>query len=141
MTTDHAATIVAAVDLLNAGDVDGYVSALYSPDCRFHGFPDAFAPTRDGIAEFFHALVAAVPDANIGARDLLADGDRVAIRFVLTGTHRGELFGAEGTGRALEVEGITIVRFVDGLVVERWNRLDDVALLTQLGAFPVPASA
>ena len=140
MNTDHAATIGSAIAKLNAGDVDGYVTSLYTPDCVFHGFPDAFAPTRDGIAQFFHALVEAVPDAHIEGVDMLTDGDRVAVRYVLTGTHRGELFGAPGTGRALEVEGMTVVRFIDGHVAERWNRLDDVALLTQLGAFPVATS-
>ncbi|HEY3713234.1 MAG TPA: ester cyclase [Jatrophihabitantaceae bacterium] len=141
MTIDHATTIVHAVDKLNAGDVDGYIAGLYTPGCRFHGFPDAFTPDRDGIAEFFRTLIAAVPDTRITAQDLLVDGDRVAIRFTLTGTHRGELFGVAGTGRSLDVEGITVLHFVDGLVTERWNRLDDVALLTQLGALPAAASA
>ncbi|MDT4914218.1 MAG: hypothetical protein QOC66_3346 [Pseudonocardiales bacterium] len=139
--TDHATTIANAVDKLNAGDVEGYVTDLYTADSRFHGFPDAFTPDRDGITQFFKALVAAVPDTRITAQDLLVDGDRAAVRFVLTGTHQGELFGAAGTGRALEVEGITVLRFVDGRVAERWNRLDDVALLTQLGLLPAPAPA
>jgi predicted ester cyclase len=139
MTADHATTIANAVSKLNAGDVDGYITGLYARQSRFHGFPDAFTPDRDGITEFFKALVTAVPDTRIDAEDLLVDGDRVAIRFVLTGTHRGELFGVAGTGRALRVEGITVLRFVDGLVVERWNRLDDVALLTQLGVLPAAA--
>ncbi len=137
MTTDHAAVIGAAIDKLNAGDVTGYVTSLYSPDCVFHGFPDAFAPTRDGIAAFFRALVKAVPDAKISPLDLVAADDSVSVRFVLTGTHEGELFGFAGTGRKLEVEGITIVHFVDGVVVERWNRLDNAALFAQLGELPV----
>lgn len=141
MNPDHTATIANAIDKLNTGDVQGYVTSLYAPGCTFHGFPDAFAPTRDGIADFFTMLIAAVPDARISARDILVDGDRVALRFVLTGTHVGELLGAAGTGRSLEVEGLTLVQFADGLVVERWNRLDDVALLTQLGALPVAATA
>lgn len=141
MTADNASTIASAVDRLNAGDVEGYMSRLYAPHCRFHGFPDAFTPDRDGIAAFFRALVAAVPDARITPRDLFADGDRVAIRFALTGTHQGELFGAPGTGGALDVEGITVLAFENGLVVERWNRLDDIGLLTQLGALPAVAAA
>lgn len=136
-TTDNAGTIAEAVAKLNAGDVDGYVTTLYTPTCVFHGFPGAFAPTRDGIADFFRALIGAVPDANIAPLDLVADGDSVALRFVLTGTHEGELFGFAGTGRSLRVEGITVVHFADGLVVERWNRLDDAALLAQLGELPV----
>lgn len=139
--TDHATTIATAVGRLNEGDVDAYITTLYHPHCRFHGFPDAFGSDRDGIAEFFRTLVRAVPDARIAAEDLLEQGDRVAVRYILTGTHSGELLGAAGTGQALEVEGITILRFEGELVAERWNRLDDVKLLTQLGLMAAaPAS-
>ena len=74
-----------------------------------------------------------MPDARICAEDLIEQDDRVAVRYVLTGTHDGELLGAVGTGQALEVEGITTMRFEGDFVAERWNRLDDVKLLTQLG--------
>ncbi len=80
-----------------------------------------------------------MPDARITAQDIVADGERVAVRFTLTGTHTGDLLGAPGTGAAIDVEGITIVEFRDGQVVERWNRLDEAALLAQIGAPPGPA--
>jgi steroid delta-isomerase-like uncharacterized protein len=138
--SNHATTIASAVALLNAGDVDGYVTTLYAPDAVFHGFPAAFAPDRDGIAGFFRALRAGVPDATISAQDLFAAGDRVAVRFTLTGTHAGELLGAPATGAAIDAEGITILRFSDGRCVERWNRLDDLTFLTQIGAMPAAAA-
>src|SRR5690242_2003992 len=138
---DHATTISTAVGRLNQGDVEGYITTLYHPHCRFHGFPAPFGEDRPGIAAFFAALVEAVPDANIAAEDLLVDGDRVAVRFRLTGTHRGELLGARPTGRALDVEGITILRFEGEMAAERWNRLDDVSLMGQLGLLPVGADA
>jgi steroid delta-isomerase-like uncharacterized protein len=136
---DHATTVATAVGLLNAGDVDGYITTLYAPEAVFHGYPAAFSPDRDGIAAFFRALRAGMPDATISAEDLLTDGDRVAVRFTVTGTHTGELFGAPATGKHVEAEGITIIRFSGERVVERWNRLDDVTFLTQLGAMPAAA--
>lgn len=139
--SEHATTIASAVQQLNAGDVDGYVTTLYAPDAVFHGFPPAFAPDRDGIADFFRALRAGVPDATISAQDLFADGDKVAVRFTLTGTHTGELFGGTGSGAPIDAEGITILRFLDGRCVERWNRLDDVAFLSQIGAMPATAQS
>lgn len=137
--SDHASTIASAVQMLNAGDIDGYVTTLYAPDAVFHGFPAPFAPDRDGIAGFFRALRAGVPDATISAQDLFAAGDRVAVRFTLTGTHTGELFGAPATGTPVDTEGITILRFSGDRCVERWNRLDDVTFLTQIGAMPATA--
>lgn len=139
--TDHANTIATAVGKLNDGDVDGYITTLYAPEAVFHGFPPAFAPDRDGITEFFRALRAGVPDATISAKDMLVDGDRVAVRFTVTGTHTGALFGVPASGAAIDAEGITIVRFVGDKVVERWNRLDDMTFLSQIGALPAPADA
>lgn len=139
--SDHATTIATAVGRLNAGDVDGYVTTLYHPHATFHGFPAEVGTDRDGITAFFRALVDAVPDTCVTARDLLVDGDRVAVRFALTGTHRGGLLGADGTGQAVDVEGITVLRFEGDRVAERWNRLDDLTLLTQLGLLPAPATA
>ncbi|MDN5929622.1 MAG: ester cyclase [Pseudonocardia sp.] len=137
--SDHATTIASAVQLLNAGDVEGYVTTLYAPEAVFHGFPDAFTPDRDGITAFFRALRAGIPDATISAQDLFADGDRVAVRFTLTGTHTAVLFGVPPTGAPVDAEGITILRFRDDHCVERWNRLDDLTFLTQIGAMPVAA--
>ncbi|MCW2605472.1 MAG: putative ester cyclase [Frankiales bacterium] len=134
--SDHATTISRAVALLNQGDVRGYATALYAPGARFHGFPEAFPPDRDGIIAFFTALIAAVPDAAITPRDMLVDGDKVAVRFALTGTHHGELLGAAGTGGALDVDGMTILHFEGESCTERWNQLDDVTLIAQLHAAP-----
>lgn len=127
-------TIGTAVGMLNDGDVEGYATTLYAPGAVVHGFPAGFAPDRDGVAAFMRTVRAGVPDARINAKDIVADGDRVAVRFTLTGTHTDELLGAPGRGAAIEVEGITIVEFRGGQVVERWNRLDEIALLTQIGA-------
>lgn len=139
--SNHASTIATAVQLLNAGDVDGYVTTLYHPDATFHGFPPDFPADRDGISEFFRALRAGIPDATIAAQDLLTDQDRVAVRFTLTGTHTGELFGVPASGTRVEVDGITILRFRDDRVDVRWNRLDDIAFLSQIGAMPAAAGA
>jgi predicted ester cyclase len=138
MTADHSSTIATAVSRLNVGDVDGYMDGLYTLESRFHGYPDVFAPDRDGIADFYRALVTAMPDTRISPEDMLVESDRVAVRFTFTGTHTGEFLGAAPTGRALEVGGITILKFEDGLVVERWNHLDDLGLLTQMGALATP---
>jgi len=66
----------------------------------------------------------------------LAEGDSVACRYTVTGTHKGELQGMAPTGRAVRVEGFDLVRIADGRIVEGWGLPDMLGLMQQLGAVP-----
>jgi predicted ester cyclase len=64
----------------------------------------------------------------------LVDGERHADRWIMTGTHRGELFGLPARGRAVRLEGATFTWLgPDGLVVEDVHHLDYAGLMAQLG--------
>lgn len=141
MKDDNLATVSRAVARLNQGDVDGYMSTLYAPHCRYHGFPESAGHDYDGIRGFFRAMAVAMPDMHVEIEETIADDDRVAARFTFTGTHQHELMGIPGSGRRVEVEGMTTLHFADGFVVERRNRLDDLAFLQQIGALPATTGA
>lgn len=79
---------------------------------------------------------AAFPDWRSELHELIAEGDLVVERFTAGGTHRGEVMGMPGTGKPISLPGINIFRLRDGLIVERWGRLDDLGLLRQLGVIP-----
>lgn len=81
-------------------------------------------------------LRAGVPDLQETIEDLLAEGDRVAYRVTLRGTHLGELLGIPATGRTIAVAGIVIDRIADGKIVEEWNQSDLLGLMRTLGAIP-----
>jgi predicted ester cyclase len=67
------------------------------------------------------------------------DGDKAVARVQFTGTNDGEFMGMPATGRSVSVEAIDIVRFdADGRAVEHWGVLDQLGLMTQLGASPGP---
>jgi predicted ester cyclase len=82
---------------------------------------------------FYSNLRGALPDLRVKIEDILADGDKVAVRLSAEGTHRGDTFDSIPTGRKVRITGITIVRIADGMIVESWNSLDQLGLLTQLG--------
>lgn len=63
---------------------------------------------------------AAYPDLRFTVDDLLAEGDRVAMRWTLRGTHRGPFLGRPPTGRPVQLCATTIWRIKDGKVTERW---------------------
>jgi predicted ester cyclase len=77
-----------------------------------------------GIRESVSLYRRLFPDLSITVDDQVEEGDRVASRWTLRGTHRG---------RAVELSGITISRVADGKVVEDWGHSDTLTLLRQLG--------
>jgi predicted ester cyclase len=85
------------------------------------------------IVTLFHR---SFPDVRWHIVDLIAEGDTVAMRLVMTGTHRGEFFGMAPTGRQVQVEGIHLLRIREGKVVEHQGVNDDLGFMQQLGAVP-----
>ena len=63
---------------------------------------------------------------------MVAEGDRVAVRWVAQATHTGSLFGEDATGRPVAVDGATIHRVVDSRIVEDWEVMNEGALRDQL---------
>jgi predicted ester cyclase len=74
--------------------------------------------------------------------DVVAEGDHVAGRFSLRGTHDGTLFGIPATGKAVGVGVMVIARFDEaGKWVEDWANWDQLGMMQQLGVIPAPAAA
>jgi steroid delta-isomerase-like uncharacterized protein len=93
-------------------------------------------PGREGHTRVLKVWRASFPDLTITVDDMLADGDRVALRWTAHATHRGELMGMPATGRQVTLTGIDILRIVDGRIVERWGEFNSAEMLQQLGALP-----
>jgi steroid delta-isomerase-like uncharacterized protein len=92
-----------------------------------------------GWAAFLAAFSAAFPDANIAVHDSVGEGDVVASRWTITGTHRGDFQGVPPTGRQVTMAGIDFSNVVDGKVAEHWTQFDVIGVMQQIGAFPPPA--
>lgn len=134
----HKATLHRAAAAFNTGDWDGYF-ALYDPAIRAHGFPMDLAPGLDGLQQFYAAFGTAFPEPRFTIESLVAEGDRVAVQYTLRATHTGVFMEVPPTGRPIEVGGMTLLRFCDGKVIERWQYMNDLGFLQQLGAIPAPA--
>jgi predicted ester cyclase len=137
---DNKDTVELVVERWNAHD-DRYFD-LYERSAPVHGLPPDLPPTVDGMKALFNAVWKALPDSRIDALSTVAEGDTVAVHLRFTGTHEGEILGAAPTGNRIEFTEMQFLRFGDeGKIAERWQRLDDIALLTQLGLMPAPAEA
>ena len=75
----------------------------------------------------------AFPDHTYEILDLLEDGDKVAMRWRVKGTHPGPLGELQPTGKAIEIEGFAICRIADGRIQQVWQQRDHMGLMEQLG--------
>lgn len=133
---ENVAALHRARENWNAGNLAGYLE-LYDRHAVLHGY-QGVEPGIESIRQFYTAFVAALPGSRLTFEDVIARGDKVVVRFVVEGTHRGDLMGIGSTGKQVTVPGITILRFAGGRCVERWSQADFLGLLQQLGAVATP---
>jgi steroid delta-isomerase-like uncharacterized protein len=123
------------------GNID-LADDLYSPDYVSHSLGTDFPPTLEGLKAFVRALREGLPDLNCPMEEVIAEGDSVAGRFSLRGTHKGTLFGIPAAGKQVVVDVMVFARFDGaGKWVEDWACWDRLGLMQQLGALPATAAA
>ena len=85
-----------------------------------HRTPVAMFANLVTFVQMINDFRTGVPDVQVAIQDLVADDDKVVFRWLLTGTHRGPLFGLAPTNKAISHSGITIQRVENGKIVEAW---------------------
>ena len=87
------------------------------------------------------ALLSAFSPCTFKIEDIVAEGDRVAVRWSSRGTQSGEFMGIPHTNRSYEIAGIDFHRLADGRMAEHWHVVDQLSQLQQLGLLPAPQGA
>jgi steroid delta-isomerase-like uncharacterized protein len=102
--------------------------------------PSRPEPVRgpDGVRAVVEMLFSAFPDTQVDLEEVVAEGDRIAMRITASGTHEGEFMGIEPTGEEMEVSVMTFQRIEDGKAVEEWQIVDTLGMLQQLGVIELP---
>ena len=110
---------------------------LISPDAKFH-VPGRSEPVRGpaGYLAILGMMREGFPDIQWTLEEMIAEGDKVAARFTMRGTHRGTFFGVPPTGKPIVVQAMNFYRLSGGQFVEERGQPDLLALLQQIGAVP-----
>jgi predicted ester cyclase len=87
----------------------------------------------DQTIELGKSNLAIFSDFTIIAEHMIAEGDKVAVRYRLKVTHTGEGLGIPATGKKAETTGVEILRFENGKIAEAWAEENVLSLLMQLG--------
>lgn len=123
--------------VINAGNLDLIDELLADEFVEYEEFPE-MSHDREGVKKIFGMFRAAFPDLTFTPESLIAEGDLVAARVTIRGTHQGEFMGIPATGRQIELQAMDFVQFADGKGTAHWGVSDMMRLMQQLGATPEP---
>jgi steroid delta-isomerase-like uncharacterized protein len=104
----------------NLAAVDAFMAADYVE----HPHPSTLPPGAEGLKQLIAAYRTAFPDLKATLDDIFAEGDRVAFRWNVSGTHLGEWLGIPPTDNHVAATGITVFRLSGEKVVESWTSID-----------------
>jgi len=106
--------------LVNRGEMDAWPELIAGETLSFNGQPMSRAEL-EGMRETFHGILHGM---HIEVEEQIAEGDTVASRVTISGTHLGDYMGLKASGKELSFSGITYDRLRDGRVVEVWHEMD-----------------
>jgi steroid delta-isomerase-like uncharacterized protein len=133
---------VAYFDAIGKRDVDAMME-LWEPGGygHLHGMASLRAP--EGYRQYFGAMFRAFPDFKMEIIDMVAYGDKAAVRWRATGsfTGPGKFEGLEATGASIDMEGLDLLTIRDGLIRENRAYTNATEMARQLGAMPPAGSA
>ncbi len=138
-TEENKALLRRAYEAVNQRNLTAFFE-LFTPDFVLRNG----SMTIQGLEAFKQIegmLLTALPDLHYTIEDLIAEGDKVAVRLTATGTQHGAFMGVPPTGKYTTVTESAISRIVGGKIAEHWSETDMLGLMQQLGVIPPPGQA
>jgi steroid delta-isomerase-like uncharacterized protein len=112
------------------------IDELCDPGLVDHNPAPGEEPALAGFKQKVAGFKTIFPDLVEDLQDVIASGDTVATRWVVTGSQQQEFMGIPASGQAIRVEGMNFYRLKDGRVTDVWTQFDAAAMTQQLGAVP-----
>ncbi len=91
----------------------------------------------EGFKQMATMSLTAFPDLHMTINDIIAEGDKVALHFTYTGTHKGDMMGIPPTGKKINISASLFIRFAGGKEVEAFEIADMLSFYQQLGIKPL----
>ena len=130
------AVVREAFAALDAHDLDRF-RALLHPDAEDRFLAIGTFTGREAVVGFFKEMFAAVPDARLEIRRVVAADDVVAVEWTMRGTFSGASFQRiRATGKPIEIEGVDVVEVRDGLQYRNSIYYDGATFARQIGMLP-----
>ncbi|MFL6486841.1 MAG: ester cyclase [Nitrososphaera sp.] len=128
-------------ELLGRDDTERMEKLLVSS--THYSFHPSGMPTMDwsGHKQLLTAITRAFPDLYHNIKDMVAEGDKVAVRLIVTGTHKGEFHGIPPSGKKISLDEMAFLTIIDGRITEGWITSDMMSFMQQIGAISATSRA
>jgi len=113
-------------------------SNFVTPDVVWHGGILGDVAGAENVTGMLRSFIGPLADLHAVEQDVIAEGDLVMLRLVITATQRGDLLGVPASGRQIRWNAVDIYRIADGRISEEWAADDAADIMYQLGAFNPP---
>jgi steroid delta-isomerase-like uncharacterized protein len=110
------------------------IERMFQPERKAHGLPDADSILEgpDAFKAFHRKICGAFPDIHVDIEDIVAEGDRVAVRWKATSTHLGDHLGFPASGKRAELTASSFLVIHGDQIVESWNQVDIESVFQKL---------
>ena len=136
MSTDENKAIVRRfIDEAFVRGSPGSLDELVSDDFQPRTWPSV-EPGVESLKQTVTRMAAGLSDVRFDVEDMIAEGDRVAVRLTAHAVHKGDFMGVPAAGKGYEISEIHIFRVADGKIAEHWHVADMLGMMRQIGAMP-----
>jgi steroid delta-isomerase-like uncharacterized protein len=124
------------LQFINTAD-ENLAQQLISPVAKFYvpGQPEPLQGPK-GYLMIIAMMRSGFPDIQWTIEDMVSENEKVAVRFIMRGTHKGAFFGVPATGKIITVQAMNFYRLAGNQIIEEYGQPDMLGLLTQIGAVP-----
>ncbi len=112
----------------NLAAIDGLMASNFA----WRSAPPGMASDLASFKQYVASL-SSFSEVKCVAEDMVAEGDKVAVRWTWSGKHTGEYMGMAPTGKKVTITGISIIHIAGGKIVEEWDEQDNLGFMEQLG--------
>jgi predicted ester cyclase len=120
-------------EIWNKGNIAA-VDEIMATNFVWLNAPPGVPSDLKGYKQYQTESLSSFADMNCTIEDMVAEGDKVAVRWTWSGKHTGEYMGIAPTGKRVTMTGVSIIHIVGGKIVEEWDEADNLGFMAQLSA-------
>lgn len=122
-------------EILNHGKLDMFNERNFDKDVVVYASPEDVRGIN-AVKEFYNNFLVGFSDIQFTILDIFGQDNKLVKHWNFKGTHTGTFFGMTASGRAVSLDGVTLIRMASGKIAEERDFYDNLDLLTQLGQIP-----